>query len=114
MATDKSQSDAVNVAVQGRKWIEVSFDLTYGYHGQLQFSGDIASITGGKGKAQAELCSGINCWKRNTLARFDTSVGSRGRGVICQTTKKTAGMVRRKGKRSQRRQAKFQCELAER
>jgi len=56
LVSEKLQAEAEAIATEGWKWIEVSFDLPYGYsHGLRRLSGDPAPMTDDEGAAHAKL-----------------------------------------------------------
>ena len=56
LVTERLQTEAETIAVEGWKWIEVSLDLPYGYsHGLRRLAGDPAPMTDDEGAAHAKL-----------------------------------------------------------
>ncbi len=56
LVSEKLQAEAEAIATEGRKWIEVSLDLPYGYsHGLRRLSGDPAPMTDEEGAAHAKF-----------------------------------------------------------
>lgn len=56
LASEKLRAEAEAIATEGRKWVEVSLDLPYGYsHGLRRLSEDTAPMTDAEGATHAKL-----------------------------------------------------------